>query len=61
MKIAVVGAGISGVTCARELNKLGHEVEIFEVASEDKPTRPRQMEGSINLLYNIPEIEPTTI
>jgi digeranylgeranylglycerophospholipid reductase len=58
MKIAVVGAGISGVTCARELNKLGHEVEIFEMASKDKPTRPRQMEGSINLLYNIPEIEP---
>jgi digeranylgeranylglycerophospholipid reductase len=54
----VVGAGIAGTTCARELHKLGHEVEIFEMSTEDKPTRPRQMEGSVNLLQNIPEIEP---
>jgi len=54
----VVGAGIAGTTCARELHKLGHEVEIFEMSAEDEPTRPRQMEGSINLLQNIPEIEP---
>ena len=57
-KIAVVGAGIAGTTCARELHKLGHEVEIFEMSAKDKPTRPRQMEGAINLLQNIPEIEP---
>lgn len=57
-KIAVVGAGIAGTTCARELHKLGHEVEIFEMSAKDKPTRPRQMEGSVNLLQNIPEIEP---
>jgi flavin-dependent dehydrogenase len=54
----VVGAGIAGTTCARELHKLGHEVEVFEMSAEDKSTRPRQMEGSINLLQNIPEIEP---
>jgi flavin-dependent dehydrogenase len=54
----VVGAGIAGTTCARELHKLGHEVEIFEVSTKDNSTRPRQMEGSVNLLQNIPEIEP---
>jgi 2-polyprenyl-6-methoxyphenol hydroxylase-like FAD-dependent oxidoreductase len=47
-KIAVVGAGIAGTTCAHELHKLGHEVEIFEMATQAKPTRPRQMEGSEN-------------
>ncbi|MGA2681455.1 MAG: NAD(P)/FAD-dependent oxidoreductase [Candidatus Bathyarchaeia archaeon] len=57
-KIAVVGAGIAGTTCARELRKLGNEVEIFEMSAKDKSTRPRQMEGSINLLQNIPQIEP---
>lgn len=54
----MVGAGIAGTTCAYELHKLGHEVEIFEMSTEHKPTRPRQMEGSVNLLQNIPEIEP---
>jgi len=54
----VVGAGLAGITCARELHKLGHEAEIFEMAAEDKPTRPRQMEGSVNILHNIPDIEP---
>jgi digeranylgeranylglycerophospholipid reductase len=58
MRIAVVGAGVSGVTCARELHELGHEVEVFEKSNADKSTRPRQMEGSVNLLQNIPEIEP---
>jgi digeranylgeranylglycerophospholipid reductase len=54
----VVGAGIAGATCAHELHKLGHEVEIFEMSSRDRSTRPRQMEGSVNLLQNIPETEP---
>lgn len=57
-KIAVVGAGIAGTTCACELHKLGHEVEIFEMTAKDKSTRPRQMEESINLLQNIPDLEP---
>lgn len=30
MKIAIVGAGIAGLGCARELSKQGHEVTIFE-------------------------------
>ena len=53
----MVGAGIAGTTCALELHDLGHEVEIFEMASRDEATRPRQMEGSVNFLQNIPEIE----
>jgi digeranylgeranylglycerophospholipid reductase len=56
-KIAVVGSGITGTTCALELHKLGHEVEIFEMAAKDEATRPRQMEGSVYLLHNAPEIE----
>ncbi len=57
MKIAIVGAGIAGTTCALELHGLGHEVEVFEMANQDAPTRPRQMEGSVHLLHNVPEIE----
>jgi digeranylgeranylglycerophospholipid reductase len=56
-KIAVVGSGIAGTTCALELHKLGHEVEIFEMAAKDEATRPRQMEGSVYLLHNTPEIK----
>jgi digeranylgeranylglycerophospholipid reductase len=56
-KIAVVGSGIAGTTCALELHKLGHEVEIFEMSAKDETTRPRQMEGSVYLLHNAPEIQ----
>lgn len=55
----MVGAGIAGTTCAGELHRLGHDVEIFEMSAIDKSTRPRQMEGSVKLLRNIPAIEPT--
>lgn len=30
MKIAIIGAGISGLVAGRELNKAGHDVNIFE-------------------------------
>ena len=40
------------------MHKLGYEVEVFEMSAKDKSTRPRQMEGIVNLLQNIPEIEP---
>jgi digeranylgeranylglycerophospholipid reductase len=56
-KIAVVGSGIAGTTCALVLHKLGHEVEVFEMSAKDEATRPRQMEGSVYLLHNVPEIE----
>jgi len=39
------------------LHKLGHKVEIFEMSAKDEATRPRQMEGSVHLLQNVPEIE----
>jgi|WetSurMetagenome_2_1015567.scaffolds.fasta_scaffold251244_2 flavin-dependent dehydrogenase len=57
MKIAVVGAGIAGITCAEELHKLGHEVEVFEMSAKGQPTRPRQMEGVAYFLGTVPEIE----
>ena len=34
MKIAVVGAGISGLTCAYRLQQQGHSVKVFESESE---------------------------
>ena len=30
------------------------------MSAREKSTRPRQMEGGINLLQNIPEIEPSS-
>ncbi|MCK5592484.1 NAD(P)/FAD-dependent oxidoreductase [Candidatus Bathyarchaeota archaeon] len=58
MRIAIVGSGMVGVSCARALHRFGHEVEIFEVLSKDSPTRPRQMEGSVHFLDNVPELHP---
>lgn len=45
MKVAVVGSGPAGLTCAGELAKLGHSVTIFEALHEP---------GGV-LLYGIPE------
>ncbi|MGE5637637.1 MAG: NAD(P)/FAD-dependent oxidoreductase [Chloroflexota bacterium] len=55
----MVGAGIAGTTCASELHRFGHDVEIFEMSTKDKAIRPRQMEGSVKLLNNVPAIAPT--
>ena len=33
MKIAIVGAGIAGLTAAHDLIKKGHQVTIFEAAN----------------------------
>lgn len=44
-KVAVVGAGPAGLTCASELAKLGHEVTIFEAL---------HVAGGV-LMYGIPE------
>jgi predicted NAD/FAD-binding protein len=35
MRIAIIGAGVSGLVCARELDLLGHDVVVFEAA--DRP------------------------
>jgi flavin-dependent dehydrogenase len=53
----VVGGGIAGITCAKELHTFGYEVEIFEAAARETSTRPRQMEGSVNFFENVPELE----
>ncbi len=34
MKVAIIGAGISGLSLARNLSKLGHEVSVFEKRKE---------------------------
>ena len=44
-KVAVIGAGPSGLTCAGDLAKLGYEVKIFEALHEP---------GGV-LMYGIPE------
>jgi glutamate synthase (NADPH/NADH) small chain len=44
-KVAVVGAGPAGLTCAADLAKLGHQVTIFEALHE----------GGGVLVYGIPE------
>jgi flavin-dependent dehydrogenase len=58
MRIAIVGSGMTGLSCARALHSFGHEVEIFEKMPKDSPTRPRQMEGSVYFLDNVPELHP---
>ncbi len=45
MKVAVVGSGPSGITCAYDLARLGHEVTVFEALHEP---------GGV-LFYGIPE------
>lgn len=50
-RIAVIGAGISGLTCAYELQQAGHEVVVYE--KEDTPggrMRSREKEG---LMFDI--------
>jgi flavin-dependent dehydrogenase len=59
MKIAIIGAGIAGTTCAEELNKLGHKVEIFEMIPKDGSTRPYQIEGAVHFFNNVPELKPS--
>lgn len=59
MKVAVVGAGLAGLTCAQELARQNIEVEIFEKCKRNQPTRPRQMEGTVHFLKNIPKCNAT--
>ena len=60
MKIAIIGAGIAGTTCAEELHKLKHEVEIFEMIPKNGFTRPYQMEGSVHFFNNVPDLKPSS-
>ena len=57
-KIAIIGAGIAGCTCAQELYK-HNDVEIFEAVDSDAPARPLQMEGAVYYLDNIPKLRST--
>jgi flavin-dependent dehydrogenase len=57
-RIAVVGAGIAGLTCALDLAE-HHDVEIFEACQQNRESRPLQMEGALYYLDNIPPLEST--
>ena len=57
-RIAVVGAGIAGLTCAVDLVE-HHDVEVFEACQQNMESRPLQMEGALHYMDNLPNIEPT--
>jgi len=47
------------LTCAKKLNENGIDVEIFEKYKRNEETRPRQMEGTVHFLKNIPKCDYT--
>ena len=59
MKVGIVGTGLAGLTCARELYNRNIEVELFEKCNKNESTRPCQMEGAVHFLNNVPDIKPT--
>lgn len=56
MKIAIIGGGVAGCTCAEELYKLGYNVEIFEMIPKNGFTRPYQVEGGVHFFNNVPDL-----
>ncbi len=63
-KIAIVGAGIAGVTCAYELSKKGHDVTLFDksrgVSGRSTTKRWDPLVG-IGIDMGVPYIEETHI
>jgi len=60
MKIAIIGAGISGLTAGRELSKAGHEVVIFEKSrgyGGRAATRYLKENENIRLDHGIPFVD----
>ena len=59
MKIAIIGAGIAGVTCAHECLKKGHDVTLFDksrgVSGRSTTKRWDQIAGIGNMY--VPYIE----
>lgn len=54
MRIAIVGAGLAGLACAHELERLGHECEVFE-----KRDRVGKMFNTVETMLESLSTEPS--
>ena len=58
MKILVIGAGLTGLSCAQELHSQGHEITIVESRAEigHSQDKPGLVSGEVDLSEHAPQI-----